>query len=436
MKPTVALLLIIVFSWFAPSISGAQSLYFPPVSGASWDTVSPISLGWCPDKIDTLSQFLEDKNTKAFIVLKDGKIAIERYYGTFTQDSIWYWASAGKSLTAFLAGVAQEEGILDINDTVSSYLGTAWTSCIASDEEKIKIIDQLSMTSGLDDGVIDPDCTDPICLNCIAAPGTRWAYHNAPYHLVHDVIENASGQTWNQYTISKLSFQTGITGFWFDHVFYSTPRSMARFGLLIQALGSWNNSAVLGDTSYLQQMLNSSQSINPAYGYLWWLNGKSTYMLPGLQFVFQGELIPNAPADMVAALGKNDQKIYVVPSIGLTVIRMGESAGAPVFALSTFDDDLWAKLNDVFCGTLSQTEVEGKSNVTIFPNPSNDRIYIKGLAEDENEIMIYNLFGQLVYSENNSSAGIDVSILSAGMYVLITLDKNGNRSIPKRFAIE
>ena len=60
-------------------------------------------------------------------MLKDGKIAIEKYFGTFTKDSLWYWASAGKTLTAFLVGQAQENGLLSISDSTSKYLGSGWT---------------------------------------------------------------------------------------------------------------------------------------------------------------------------------------------------------------------------------------------------------------------------------------------------------------------
>lgn len=151
------------------SISKAQTLYFPPVSGNAWDTISPLALGWCPDKIDTLTQYLQDKNTKAFIVLKDGKIVIEKYYATFIQDSIWYrfrW----KSLTAFLTGIAQEEGLFNITDTVSHYLGNGWTSCSATDEEKITILNQLTMTTGLDDSGWSWLMADT-CLICILLPG-------------------------------------------------------------------------------------------------------------------------------------------------------------------------------------------------------------------------------------------------------------------------
>jgi len=50
---------------------------------------------------------------------------------------------------------------------------------------------------------------------------------------------------------------------------------------------------------------------------------------------------------MYAALGKNDQKIYIVPSKKLVVVRMGEAADEANFALSTFDNELWEKINAV-----------------------------------------------------------------------------------------
>ena len=61
----------------------AQNTYYPPVNQtAFWDTVSPKSLGWCTDSIAPLYQYLQNQNSKAFIVLVDGKIAMEKYFGT------------------------------------------------------------------------------------------------------------------------------------------------------------------------------------------------------------------------------------------------------------------------------------------------------------------------------------------------------------------
>ena len=186
-------------------ISKEQSvgqLYFPPVSGSAWDTISPTSLGWCQDKIDSLLDYLGNKNSKAFILLKDGKIVIEHYYGTFTQDSLWYWASAGKSLTSFVVGIAKQEGLLNLSDSTSKYLGSGWTISPPAKEGQITILNQLTMTSGLDDGY-DNYCTDDTCLRYLADAGTRWAYHTAPYTLLDGVIQNATGVTINSYLQTK-----------------------------------------------------------------------------------------------------------------------------------------------------------------------------------------------------------------------------------------
>lgn len=122
---------------------------------------------------------------------------------------------------------------------------------------------------------------------------------------------------------------------------------MARFGLLNLNNGNWENESILGDMNYLEAMKNSSQDLNKSYGHLWWLNGKENYRAPGSQEVFTGSLIPNAPADTYAGLGKNDQKLYIVPSKGLVVVRMGEAAGDELLGPSSFDKELWEQINSL-----------------------------------------------------------------------------------------
>ena len=133
------MILLIAFCCFSFKMTKAQSLYFPPLTGNQWDSTSISSLGWCQDKLDTLLNYLDDRNTKAFIVLKDGKIVIEKYFDTFTMDSLWYWASAGKTLTGFTTGLAQQDGFLSINDTTSNYLGQGWTIAPSFKENLITI---------------------------------------------------------------------------------------------------------------------------------------------------------------------------------------------------------------------------------------------------------------------------------------------------------
>lgn len=421
MKKLLTLLLILAIT---PCLR-AQSLYYPPLTGSTWQSLSPASLGWCTDKIDPLYAFLEAKHTKAFVVLKDGKIVLEKYFGTFTQDSSWYWASAGKTLTALMVGIAQKEGYLSISDPTSQYLGAGWTSATPAQEAAITIRHQLTMTSGLDDDVPDYTCTLPSCLQYKAPAGTRWAYHNAPYTLLHRVVDSAVPGTFDAYFASRIAAKTGMTGAWFnvqnDRIFISKPRTMARFGLLLLGAGVWNGDTILKDPAYLAAMRNSSQTLNPAYGYLTWLNGKAQYMLPASQFVFPGPLVAHAPADLYAALGKNDQKLHVVPSMGLVVVRMGEEADASVQAPSAFDDSMWVYLNKVICnqGVGVAMAPAGFQRLTVYPNPAGALLHIK--SEDPvGALRIYDATGRLMKTAvlNELEGDVPVGELAAGMYWL------------------
>lgn len=411
-------------------ISKAQSIYFPPLSStASWDTISPSSLGWCLNQIDTLYHFLQQQDTKGFIVLKNGKIVLEKYFGTFTEDSLWYWASAGKTITSFLVGKAQEENIFSITDTSSTYLGAGWTNCTTIQEEKIKIINQLTMTTGLDDGVPDNHCTIDTCLNYLADAGTRWAYHNAPYTLLENILTTATTTPVNTYTQSNLKVKTGMTGSWifvnYDNVFFSKVRSMARFGLLIQNNCIWNTDTLLHDTAYINQMTSSSQNLNLSYGYLWWLNGKSSYMLPTSQYVFSGSFAPAAPNDMFAGLGKNGQILSVSRSLGLVIVRMGNQANSGEVP-TQLCNSIWEKLNAVMYGTTSAQETNfDKKTISIYPNPANTELNIVSVSNANFQIEILNSIGQVVIIDQNKNK-IDISCLTNGLYLILL--KQGQHS--------
>ncbi|MBF6609490.1 MAG: serine hydrolase [Flavobacterium sp.] len=326
----------------------AEEMYFPPLSNNAWETKSPTDLNWNESEIQPLLDYLELKNTKSFMVLQNGRIVIEQYFNGHTATSPWYWASAGKTLTATVIGIAADEGQLSINNKVSDFLGSGWTSAPLEKENLITVKHLLTMSSGLDH-FSHGDCVTPDCLEYNADAGTKWAYHNV-YVKLQDVVAEATGQSWNDYFTAKLKNKIGMTGTWIPidnlSIYWSNTRSMARFGLLALNNGKWESEQIVS-TEFMQQATNTSQQMNKSYGYLWWLNGKQSYMLPQSPLVFQGSIIPEAPADMYAALGRDDQKIYVVPSKNLVIIRMGESADGTNFALSDFDSVLWEKISAV-----------------------------------------------------------------------------------------
>ncbi|SHH37403.1 serine hydrolase domain-containing protein [Flavobacterium defluvii] len=330
-----------------PTPAPSETMYFPPLTGTTWETRSIADLKWNQSAVQPLLDYLELKHSKSFIILVNGRIVLENYFNGHSATTNWYWASAGKTLTSTVTGIAQQENLLNINNKVSQYIGTGWTSETLAQENKITCKHLLTMTSGLDDATDD---VDPASLVYKADAGTRWAYHNV-YVKLQDVVASASGQTWENYFNAKLRDKIGMNGTWVqlgvNSVYTSTSRSMARFGLLMLNKGKWENNIILNE-AYFNEATNTSQNINLGYGYLWWLNGKSSYHLPQSQLTFQGSVIPTGPNDMFMALGKNDQKIYVVPSKNMVVIRMGDAADNVNLALSDFDKVLWEKISALY----------------------------------------------------------------------------------------
>ncbi len=338
-----------------PPEPSVPSLYFPQNWTGNWETISTDVLDWNQAAIGDLYSFLDSTDTRGFIVLVNGRIALEHYNGNqlngqpFDRNSNWYWASAGKTLAAFGAAIAMDEGMLDFEAPVSQYLGTGWSSLTAQQESNIVVRHILTMSSGLDDGVSNPNCTDPSCFEYLTDPETRWAYHNGAYTLSHDIIGSATSRTFDAFIIDSLTSKIGVAGNWFwlggNHVYFSNTRSMARFGLLNLAEGVWNGEPLISKSTH-QLLTTTSQTENLSYGYLYWLNGQTSYMLPGSQLSFNGNLIPSAPADMYAGIGKNGQLMMISPSLNMVVVRMGEDPSGYLVPVA-YPEELWQKLNDV-----------------------------------------------------------------------------------------
>jgi len=325
-----------------------EAMYFPLNTNTEWETKSIASLGWNQNAVEPLKNYLIQKNTKSFMILVNGRIVMEEYFDGHSQNTSWEWNSAGKTLVAITTGIAQQENLININDKVSKYLGIGWTSEPLAKENLITSKNLLTMTSGINDV---SNLVTTSNLTYLADAGTRWSYHNV-FQKLMNVVASASNQNFETYFNVKLKNKIGMDGYWHTGIIFkiynSNSRSMARFGLLALNKGKWLNEQIINE-SFFNESMSTSQSINPSYGYFWWLNGKANYMLPNSQTVYQGLLVPNAPADMYAAMGAKDQRIYVIPSKNMVVIRMGNATNSanPTFALSNFDNELWSKINEI-----------------------------------------------------------------------------------------
>lgn len=362
------------------AFSATSQIHFPPAAGP-WLTIDPAELGWCAEAVDSLVAFADAQDTKALLVLHNGRIAVEHYASDFGPDSTWYWASAGKSVLASLVGIAEAEGLLELDEPMSMHLGSGWTSLDSAAEWAIAIEHALSMTTGLDDGVDQPDCTDPECLVGLAEPGERWAYHNAPYTLLHEVLAGATGMGVNPWLWTRLFQPIGAAGAYlmdsslsFNRVLFSTSRDMARFGLLVSAGGNWDGEQVIPE-GFAAAMLQPHQTLNPCYGWLWWLNSGEMHMLPQLQWTFDGPMVEGAPADLIMALGKNDQKLHIYPSLNLVVVRMGNPTSLSSLAPSAFDQLLWERIASLPC----PQSVQALDGHQPWPNPVGAGCDVQGL---------------------------------------------------------
>ena len=355
MKPIAYLLLILVsFASCSKDNDDGPStppntMYFHPVSGNfTWESTSISSLGWKQNAVQPLKDFLAASNTKSFMILVNGRIVIEEYFNGHNAATEWEWNSAGKTLVATTTGLAAQDGLLNINDKAADYLGDGWTNMAPEKEQLITLKHLLTMTSGNDDTkqlMIKSNIT------YVADAGTRWAYSNI-FQKLTDVVAEASNQDFETYFNTKLKNKIGMDGRWnFGTIFtiyHSTARSMARFGILALNKGKWNTEQVVNE-DFFTASTTTSQAINPSYGYMWWLNGKPKFMLPNDQKLYPGTLVPTAPADMFAGMGAGDQRVYVIPSKKMVVIRMGQASNPdnPDFAVSGFDSALWEKISAV-----------------------------------------------------------------------------------------
>jgi len=319
-----------------------------------FSAVDPAKAGWSPLALDELATYVHSQKTTGFLIIQDRKVIYEHnwplpaeaagFAANFTHGTDAHGAleedvaSAQKSFVAILAGVAIDKGLLDISKPVSAYVGPGWSKAAPEQEKLITVRNLLEMNSGLSER-----------LAYEAPAGTKFFYNTPAYAIMKPVLEKASGQKLDDLTRVWLTEPASMTDtLWrqrpavFGDVgnptgLYTTPRDMAKLGQLVLDEGKAGNGKRVISAAQLAALFQRSPT-NPAYGRLWWLNG-SSYTLRPAGARTENALIPAAPAELVAALGAQDRKIYVVPSRRLIVVRTGQAAPD-----RGFDQQVWLRV--------------------------------------------------------------------------------------------
>ena len=299
-----------------------------------------VSIGFTND----LDTYLKENNTSSFLVSEKGKIIVEKEFKVqknFNPKSLMFFnllrhgfiegrsqedvASIQKSIVSILIGIAQQKGLIDINESVTAYIGE-WTQLPQEKESLIKVKNLLSMTSGLD-----------VDFNYDAEPGLKWLYNSRAYSQLIYILEKTSGLEINELSSEWLfdelqmnetfwkERKKGLMGFSKDSAKYglvTTAKDLLKFGEFILNGGEVGTNHVISDIDFFDDTFTKSQNMNEAYGYLWWLNNSKTHMTWEKE-LSSGNLFSHAPEEAILALGLGSRLLAIVPSEELVLVRLG-----------------------------------------------------------------------------------------------------------------
>ena len=196
-------------------------------------------LGWCEENVDTLLNYINANDSKAFIVLeRRSRIVIEWYADDFEQGDNWYWASAGKTVSAYLTGIAEQNGHLSV---VGSIVRSPRTSDgpHSIPNKKKRSQSGINWPCRPDSMMVSPIRTAPI-LNAWSTSqnpelGGRTTMPPTPYwerSLKGPPIPQETYTTMSTLEEDDRNERCIHHAPDINETLWSTPRSMARFGIL------------------------------------------------------------------------------------------------------------------------------------------------------------------------------------------------------------
>jgi|GEM_PF-648195 len=358
-----SLFILAVFWWSGIPVFAA---YFPE-NNESWETVNWEDAGVNAEQLQEAIDYAETTHGNALVILYRGRILVEQYWNDWGRDTRGPAYSSTKSIASVLVGQAIEEGLIEGQDQAAADFLREWQD--EPGKQDILIRHHLSMTTGFEESP-----TTLLRLQQAVSerrfgtqqldaypPGTRWYYNDAAYRLLFYILEEASDMSLPEYSASRLFEPLGMNETdWvireetllgrtidnYEWVEFSALDA-ARFGWMAFNKGNWNGNQVVPE-SWMNASIVSQYEHAPWYGRLWWLNASSIHKTPSVEIPRSGSIAPDAPKDMFAALGAFDQKIYVIPSMDIVVVRLGGEALDSRLAAGVFDNLLLGRICRAF----------------------------------------------------------------------------------------
>ncbi|MDB5367062.1 MAG: hypothetical protein JWM77_2989 [Rhodospirillales bacterium] len=330
-----------------------------PRTGA-WPAGDEVDLAKLPPEIDQAAlrqaidgAFADDTpekgiDTRAMVVVYDGKIVAERYAPGYGRDTRFLGWSASKSVLASLVGTLVTDGKLKLDDRAPV---AEWQDH-GDPRREITIAQLLQMSSGLAfnepyvpgaDSIVMLFQKGDMAAFAAAKPlankaGAAWSYSSGTSNILARIVLQSVGGTpvaMQNYARQRLFGPTGMQSAVFEpdatgalvgsSYLYATARDWARFGLLYV-----NNGRIGGGRAILSPAwVAFAQKHAPAdprgrYGAQFWLNGLANADSSARQ-------LPDLPADLYAARGHNHQAIAIIPSRKVVIVRLGWTSDSAKF---------------------------------------------------------------------------------------------------------
>ena len=270
----------------------------------------------------------QNKRTRSVLVIYKDKIISEKYDTGFDKNSKILGWSMTKSITSTMFGILQKQGKIDIykpapiaewanderakittNDLLHMNSGLEW------DEDYGKLSDATKMLY-LSEDMTKPQIDKPL----IGKPNASWNYSSGTSNLLSGILRQQFKthqeylDFWYSALIDKIGMhsmliETDMAGNYIGSSYaWATTRDWAKFGLLYLHQGNWNGEQLF-DESWAKYVATPTNGSKGDYGGHFWLNAGGHY--------------PDAPRDMYSANGFQGQRVFIIPSQDLVIVRMG-----------------------------------------------------------------------------------------------------------------
>jgi len=307
---TIWILILSSLAGCGPAVGDLDAVDFTPLPGGDWQISTPEEQGLDPKPVAEL--FLEAANLESLyglLVIKNGHLIAEGYFNEGSIEQKYYMASATKSFTSSLVGIALDQGCLtDLDQRFLDYFPEYADQITDPRKEQITIRDLLKMRSGFvweertpymealftSQGYWLPFMVD---FPLTSDPGTKFGYSNLSSHLLAVIVARACDTDIVRYATENLFLPLGAeVGDWYkdsDDYYYGShglalsARDRAKFGLLYLNEGEYKGNQIVPASWVEESLTRYSEGINLSgwipgitssvgnfrrlgYGYQWW----------------------------------------------------------------------------------------------------------------------------------------------------------------------